>query len=366
LNEVSRKRVKLAVWICVGCVALLAGLRLLLVPRETPSNIVEFHPTQFSGKAEAPFFYSVGDDLKNSNTIDQNALTLLHGHIKNFLVSPDGAKIAVVANGSLMVLGRSPGTVQKIASADSIYREPKPLGQTFFRDDDFQWSKDSKNLYLVKDEYYTSKGSQLYSDKGELWMYNVEKGQLELVLKPFPAYSYFFGLGSGIYFSVPTVAGDLQLKYFDGDAIRDVPAPNTWGILVVTLNPKFHEQPFMSLSLFDYEKIALSAHGIWLHVDEKSGFEVLDIEHKNILALTRGQGFKGSYYCSDLLRSVFLPGDRYFLMNVPYCGNYDGQLLIDSLSGSYQVLPHDTRVYVTLNTDNDPDYRVTVGGILAR
>jgi hypothetical protein len=39
---------------------------------------------------------------------------------------------------------------------------------------------------------------------------------MQLVLKPFPAYSYFLGRDARIYFSMPTEKGDLQLKYFDG------------------------------------------------------------------------------------------------------------------------------------------------------
>jgi hypothetical protein len=109
------------------------------------------------------------------------------------------------------VVSRERPEIRQVTRVDSIYRDPKPIGQNFFRDDDFQWSKDSKNLYLVKDEYHESKGSQLFSSKGELWTYVVETASLQPVLKPFPAYSYFLGLNSGIYFSIPTDSGDLKL-----------------------------------------------------------------------------------------------------------------------------------------------------------
>ena len=61
---------------------------------------------------------------------------------------------------------------------------------------------------------------------------------------------------------------------------------------------------------------------------------------------------------------ILIPGDRYLLFNVPYCGNYKGQLLIDTLAGKYQRLPADAVVYLTLNTDTYPRYRVTGGGIV--
>ena len=66
---------------------------------------------------------------------------------------------------------------------------------------------------------------------------------------------------------------------------------------------------------------------------------------------------KGHYYCNEMLRSVFLPGDRYFLFNLPYCGNYNGKLLIDAVPRSINVslktprLPHtEYRYYSVLRT----------------
>lgn len=344
--------------------ALVVSLWVYLKATYTPSDIVDFHPTNFQAKADTQFFYSIGDELKSSDELNPKAPTLLRGQIENFLVSPDKTKIAVVANGLLMMVGREDPVIRKVASVDSIYREPKPIGQHFFRDDDFQWSKDSKSLYLMKDEYYPSKGSQLFSIKGELWKYEIQSGNMQLVLRPFPASSYFFGRNSGIYFSVPTDSGDLQLKYFDGDRVRDIENPNASVIRAGRLSTNFVESPFFSFSIIDYQDIVLPAKGVSLVTDQQGGFQKLNIANKPYLTLTRGEGIKGSYYCSETLRSVFLPGDRYFLFNV-YCGNYDGQLLIDTLTGTYQRLPHNTRVYLTLNTDTNTHYHITVGGLMA-
>jgi hypothetical protein len=90
------------------------------------------------------------------------------------------------------------------------------------------------------------------------------------------------------------------------------------------------------------------------------------IGSKPYLALTEGNGFKGHYYCSEMLRNVFLPGDRFFLFTLSYCGNYKGQLLIDTVSGKYQRLPADTVVYIILNTETYPRYDINGGGIIAK
>lgn len=173
---VQRRRLR---WLILGAAILIpAGLLLLLWAWWTkvapPSKIANFEPTEFSAVATAPFFYSVGDELKHSDEIDPRAPTLLHGRIKNFLVSPDGSKIAVVANGLLTVVGWEGPKILQVAPVDSVYKiAAKQIGHQFFRDDHFQWSRDSKQLYLIRDEYYQSKGIQLFSEKGELWKFNV-------------------------------------------------------------------------------------------------------------------------------------------------------------------------------------------------
>jgi hypothetical protein len=338
-------------------------LWLTFTPSGVPSNIVDFRPASFPATADIAFFYSIGNELKYSDQIDPNAPTIMRGQIKNFLVSPDNKKIAVVTNGQLVVVGIK-SILRQITAVDSIYREPKPLGKEFFRDDDFQWSKDSKILYLIRDEYYESQGSQLFSSKGELWKYDIESGNLQAVIKPFPAFSYFFGLKSGIYFSTPTQTGSLQLRYFDGKSITAIGEPDGSDIRPGKLSRKFVETPFYSFSIIDYENGVLSSKGAGLVVDENSGSQKLMIKAKPYLTVSQGKGFKGPFYCSEMLRSVFLPGDKYFVFNVPYCGNYKGQLLIDTLTGKYQRLPSDSVIYLTLNTDTYSRYRITGGGIV--
>ena len=342
--------------------ALFAALWFYWSASYVPSKVVDFHPISFQAKAEAGFFYSVGDDLKFGDEIANQSPTLMHGKVENFLVSPDNEKIAVVADGKLVVVNREPPMTMQVARVDSIFREPKPNGQQFFRDFEFQWSRNSKELYLVKDEYHETKGAQLFSDKAELWKYQIRTRDLELVLKPFPAGSYFLGLKSGIYFSVPTETGDLQLRCFDGKHLSYIRVPYGQSIPVERLTSSFVESPFFSFDRFDFGEVWRRAEGLAMVQDQGNGLERLEIRNTPYLALTRGTGFKGSYYCADSSGSVFLPGGRYLLLNL-YCANYEGQLLIDAHTGKYERLPKDSRVYLTANTDTYPHYRITVNGI---
>lgn len=248
--------------------------------------------------------------------------------------------------------------LSEVVKVDSIFRRFKPIGQHFFRDDSFQWSRDSKSLYLIYDEFYLSRGLQAFSPKGELWRYDLDSRSLHLVLKPFVAYSYFFGLNSGIYYSEPTDQGGLQLKLFNGRNSTNIGKPDSNNILDL---PDGSEGPFYSFSAVDYEKALPSLN---VRLADRNGAQDLVINDKKYLSVTYGYDrFSGYYYCMDLMRSVFLPGDRFFLLNVPFCGNYKGQLLFDLKSGQYQELPRNTEVFSTLNTMTFKRYRITAGGI---
>ena len=266
----------------------------------------------------------------------------------------------MVTGGTLLIVNADGHGIRQVATVRSIYKSPKPIGSSFFRDDEFQWSRDSKHLYLIRDQYYESKGSQLYSDNGELWRYDLESGNSQLVVKPFPAYTYFLGNGSGVYFSVPTNAGDLRLRYFDGKTLKDIGEVGAWEVPRQQLGPD--ESPFFSFSSRDFNQ--LFGRGASFRLEQSGAQERLLLGNRSYMAFTRGEGIKGPFYCPGLYNSLFLPGDRYFLLNVG-CGNYEGQLLIDSETGGYEQLPKDTRLYPALTTEDVSHYRISCGGIMA-
>jgi hypothetical protein len=180
------------------------------------------------------------------------------------------------------------------------------------------------------------------------------------MLRPFPAYTYFLAGKYGIYFSVPTEVGDLRLRYFDGKTVRDIGNVNAWEVPKQELGSG--ESPFFSFSASDYNQ--LFARGAGLE-NGQNRTQKLILRDRSYLVFSEGQGMKGPFYCSNLHNSLFLPGGRYFLLNVE-CGNYEGQLLIDSKTGNYEPLPKDTRVYIALTTEDIPHYRISGGGIMAK
>lgn len=255
-----------------------------------------------------------------SSRIDTAVPAFVRCHIDDYLVAPNRKMIAIVSNRMLMVVGNDL-QVRRVVPVDSIYRDPKPIGSMFFRDGEYQWSRDSKSLYLIKDQFYDSKGSQLYSVRAELCRYDLDTGKLFSVLRTFPAYRYFFGKNSAVYFSVPTDKGDLQLRCFDGNSVRDVGAVNAGAIPLQDLSTGFLESPFFSFSNVEFSE--LYWRGAKLAADKDGQAERLVIGDKAFLVLTKGEGFKGSFYCSDLRHSTFLPGMRYS------CSTYSGGILVN-------------------------------------
>jgi hypothetical protein len=358
----------------MGSIALM-GLGLFvavyLVFSGRPSKIVDFHPTKLPAYADAPFFFSIADDLMFSDHVDAHAPTLLHGPIGNFLVSPDSQKIAVVTGGNLVIVDRSGPSQRTVVPVSNVMRakfsgddKSKLIGQHYFRDTSFEWSRNAKSLYLIGDTYKSN--GQAFSSNGELWRYDLDTSGLQLVLKPFPAEKYFLGLNGGVYFWVPAASKDLQLEYFDGKATSGIAEPGATHITINQLSTHFAEQPFASFDEIDYIMHILPALGVLLTFSDDHRVEKLEINARPYLRFMMGSGLE-VYFCGDLRNSAFLPGDRYLLFNANGCGNYDGMLLIDSVTGQYQRLPAKTRAYITLNTISYPRYEISrLGGLVPK
>jgi hypothetical protein len=331
-----------------------------------PSVIVDFHPSSFRVSASEPFFYSTCNSLKFSDSINLTPVPpcKTHSRLRNPVVSPDHTMIAFVDDGQLLI-GSSNGSVRKVVAVDSIYHgfddnKKRPLGRDFFRDADYQWTIDSRYLYLIHDQFYDSQGTQLYSKHGELWRYDLVTGGLQLVLKPFEAYQFFFGK-SGIYFSVPTPQGDLQLRYFDGRQIVNIGQPNEHLFLATLLNGE-PDQVFYSFSIADSPSRLRPDTELTTSFDVSSKRKEYKVGGRHLISLSEGTGFKGPFYCGEA-SAVYLPGDQFAVLNMQGCKPFSGQLLIDLSGARYMLLPEETYVYLSSNTQEESDYSISGAGI---
>jgi hypothetical protein len=98
--------------------------------------------------------------------------------------------------------------------------------------------------------------------------------------------------------------------------------------------------------------------------DFKANRQTLEFGDKTLLQLTRYcDSFSGCGDCDDMMGSMFIPGNRFFLLNVHYCRNYKGELLIDTQLGTYKTLPKGTRIFITANTLTYPHYKFNHEGL---
>ncbi|MCX7173756.1 MAG: hypothetical protein NT159_07500 [Proteobacteria bacterium] len=289
-----------------------------------PPTIVDYSPSAFAEKGTNPFFYSIGIDPKDRNSgvdlryadhFDPKARILFSGSLRTVIPSPDNAKALVVSNSVLWVVGIDGTAPQRVADVGEVYLERKPLGKQFFRHGELQWSADSSKVYLIKDEYYESKGSQVFSKKGELYEYDLATRQLKPVVSPFRAFRYLVVDGSGIFYIEPTEQGSLTLKVHRSAGIADVDSVSRNAFAVEGKEEQFAAVPFYSFSLKEYADDILPSLGVKLSYEKgpKNRIANLYIRDKKVLSVHEVQGAKGMYIGIHSMRSTFLPGDRYFL-----------------------------------------------------
>lgn len=328
----------------------------------TPSAIVNYSPNEFAEKAEKPFFYSIGNELRFGDHIEANSRVLFNGSLHSVIPSPDSKWVLVVSDDVLWLLGNDGSAPVRITKVEDI-RMGRARGQEFFRYTEIQWAENSSHFYLIKDETYNSKGSQLFSIHGELTEYDIATGKMRKVFAPFRAFRYFVAEGVGVFFGEANDQGDVILKVRQGDTSAVVTEISPKAFQANDKATSFSTIPFYSFSLNEYADEILRTKGMSLEV-EGQGPRIghLSINGRQIISVTEGSGLKGPYFGFQSIHSGFLPGERYFMLNL-HTGTFRGQLLLDLETGLYKPLSKDTRVYRNINTRNFADWTITKDGV---
>lgn len=330
----------------------------------TPSAIVGYSPNEFAEKTEKPFFYSIGNELRFGDHIETNGRVLFKGPMRSVVPSPDSKWALVVSDDVLWVLGNDGSAPVRITKVEDI-RMGRASGQEFFRYAEIQWAENSSRFYLIKDETYNSKGSQLFSMHGELTEYDISTGQMRKVFAPFRAFRYFVAERAGVFFEEANDQGDVILKVRQGDTSAVVTEISPKDFRANDKTTLFSTIPFYSFSLNEYADEILRTKGMSLEVEgQGQGPRIghLSINGRRIISVTEGSGLKGPYFGFQSIHSGFLPGERYFMLNL-HTGTFNGQLLLDLETVQYKPLPKDTRVYRNINTQNFADWTITKRGV---
>ena len=323
-------------------------------------KILDFSPEEFRETAQSRFFYSIEQELKYSDFVDDQSKSLLQGPVEAVVPSPDGLMAAVVMEGRLLVVDGSGDYLHEVAPVSTYAPDTKPMGKEYFRDQGFQWSPDSKSLYLIRDEYYDSGMAQLFSDKGQLWKFEVDNKLLTEVISPFRTFDYFLGSSGRVYFPLIEDGKNLVFQVFDGGMVKSLGLKNDELVDLRSLFPGESEEVYYTFTKFEYGLFVVRSLGASLV--KKDRIESLYLNGVEVFKSSEGQSSKGPYYAARLTDGAFLPGNQYLVVNVS-SENYTGQLLVDSETGVYRILPKGTTIYPVMNTSLYSNYRVEASGI---
>lgn len=330
--------------------------------KTTPSAIVGYAPIEFSEKATEPFFYSTGNDLRFDDHLGTNSRVIFSGPLRTVIPSPDSKWALVVSEDVLWIVGSDGSAPFRITPVEDLRME-RAAGKQFFRYSEIQWARDSSHFYLIKDEAYKSRGSQLFSIHGELTKYDIATRQFRKVLAPFRAFRYFWAEGIGVFFGEANDQGDVLLKVWQGNTSAVVTEISPKRFRANDKEASFRNVPFYSFSLNEYADGILPTKGLSLELENTvPRIGHLSMKGRRIISVVEGRGLKGPYLGFQSIHSGFIPGERYFLLNV-YTGSFYGQLLLDLETGQYKTLPKESRVYRNSNTHNFTEWTITKDGI---
>lgn len=331
-------------------------------------GMTAYRPSQFAERAETPFFYSVGKQLKYGFAIDAASPSLfegawLQGDLTAVYPSPDNSKAAVVSGRKLYIARAGSAPMVVLDNVDYYSPEKMRDGTIYYKWPTLQWHPDSRFIYIVKDKKQKSSIGYFSSKDATLVRIDIENGgSSQELVTDFKSLEYFFvgahdvcfnyapGDGSVVW-KCTTDKGPTQARYLDKAGVHLDDG------LVLTA------QPFLSYKPNIYES------EIWM---ARYGFSVRKLNerqdalfHKDepsdpLVTINTWKNFKGNRMNGiRQMGGSVLPGGRYLLLNM-VDGNGERQILLDRASRQYKELPTSTRVHRNLNSSHFENFIFTV------
>lgn len=323
-------------------------------------GIVEYKPTVFSEQATRPFFFSIGNQLKFGDAIDENAPTLFKGpalfKARSFskwgsvYPSPDGKKAAVANDGKLYTVEAGKPALLVLESVDFIDGQNIRVGEVFYEYPGLQWDSQSRYIYIAKDVKKKSINEPLYSrDRKLIRIDTLNPVSKTETISDFRAKNYFLVGDDGVCFHFSPGNGNLIWKCSINGKVQTVKPEGS--SLVLKDGSHVTDKPFMSYS-GNAGDIWLPRYGYSLRIMKGGyvGFYSRLKPEYPLFTIKGGISIKGHFvHGVSTYSSTVLPGGRYAVLGVSH-DNFNGQLLVDGLTGQYRELPRDTSVYQNLNS----------------
>ena len=369
-------------------------------------GIVDYAPSRFIEESQAPFFYSIGKQLKYGTSIDVTSSTVfevkpIQAELDTVLPSPDGNKALVVSDDMLYLVQIGRPTIRLLDRVGHYSSKNVLAGTLVFLWTSIRWSQDSQHFYIVKDlrreraeEQVTLRTEQAGIPSG-LWtsshyqkpltarrpppkvvlpesdkaydtsatMYRFDIGNPEAGVRVisgvrFGSFHYFQVGADDICFRSPLATGALGWFCTSPNGVSAVQDSGTEGIHLAN-GHSLTGSRFASSEVHKHagsEKWFSHYGYAWKELPENTvGLFSRDSPVTPLISIKTGISFKGDRVSGVYdYQGAVLPGGRYVLLSVDH-DRFTGQLLVDGSTGQYRELPKETVVYRSMNSDSFPD-----------
>jgi hypothetical protein len=356
-------------WYSVG--TLLVCCTGVLVSCVSADGIVDYKPSEFTGQASEPFFFSIGKKLKYGTAISEEVPTLLEGklfdgELRAVYPSPDQTKAAVVTGGKLyFVEPGKPPLILLDPFVSWLEGRKIPIGETYYDFGHIQWDATSRYIFLTRDKIQERPiNPESFRQRNNMnrALVRIDTTQDHSIVEVIPAGQFRTTSGpsfindDGICFDSSDNKGDVYLKCIVAGNAHIAKKVETDKIVFndgLVLNGRI----FMT-SRLDYISGDILMVESGFHLTKREGSLVVDLLHKNkpdspMLSVEGAINIKGHFWDGIHERTI-LPGGRYAFLHV-----WHKKILLDSETGSYKELPTNTRVYQNVNSrDHESSFQL--------
>lgn len=320
----------------------LLGVLFFKSNKDKDSELIEFQPNEtIKVQTSKPIYYYVENKIyfSKNGEIDlekpiwEGELKLNKGVGFTVSVSPNSEYIAFNTKKKIIILNSKGKIITQISPVSEYMFEERKQGN--FWATDFQWSKNSENLYLMKDKIWKNDYSQ-DKNKSSVYKFSVKTKELSKIidLNEQSHYYYINNSEKNLYYTASNQEGAWEFKKVDLKTNK----------VIDTL--KQNENLFLKTndSIFVNYKIQIGHYlneskGITIERKDSTCNTVL-IKNGNKKLIFKGKcGFNAfknnSYSYLSNNESWFLPNDRFYISFID-SKNYNGTIIIDTENLKYK------------------------------
>ncbi len=368
-----RKKILLIGIIILGLYLFLKLLGVFFVKshKDKRAELIDFKPTKsLKIKTSKPIFYYTDNKLYYSENGEINfSKPIWNGYINSnkeigltVSVSPNSKYIAFNGNNSIIILNKNGNELANIKSVAKDMVDGRKSGK--FWNSNFQWSKDSKNLYLMNDRVWNGNYS---SSKNKTTLYrfslNDKKKHKVIDLKEQSRNYYLDVNQNNLYYTAYDSIGDSWLlKKVNLKTNKVIDSLESNDDLFLTTNDSIFVNFKLQIEHYLNEQKEIITQR------KDSLCNTVLVENKNKSLIFKGKcgynAFKNwSYSYLEKNNAWFLPNDRFYLSFIN-SENYNGTVIIDTKNLTYKFYDKKIIPFYSFTNNDKKEFIYTWGELI--